>query len=134
MLKKKKEREVEIPSSSMADIAFLLLVFFLVTTTIDMQKGLNNVLPPADDQEVKIPKKNIANILVNEHGNVLLSGEIVEINDIKDIISRKINENPQLVVSLKTHKDTKYDIFVRVYDQLKLANAKKISIADPDPI
>jgi biopolymer transport protein ExbD len=134
MIKKKKVRDVEIPSSSMADIAFLLLVFFLLTTTIDMQKGLNNVLPPSDSDDVKIPKKNIANILVNEHGNVLLSGEIVEVNDIRDIISRKINENPQLVVSLKTHKDTKYDIFIRVYDQLKLANAKKISIADPDPI
>ena len=53
----------EIPTASMADIAFLLLIFFLVTTTIDMDKGLGLVLPP-EGETIEIKKKNI-NILLN---------------------------------------------------------------------
>ena len=58
MLKKRTKEEVEIPSSSMADIAFLLLVFFLVCTTIDVDKGLDLVLPPMDVDQQEINKKN----------------------------------------------------------------------------
>ena len=59
----------------MADIAFLLLVFFLVTTTIDTDKGLGIVLPPAGDVEIEIQKKNILNCLINSQGKVLLDEE-----------------------------------------------------------
>lgn len=132
MLKvKKKERNAEIPSSSMADIAFLLLVFFLLITTIDVQKGLDNSLPP-DEEITKIPKENITNILVREDGNVLLANEPVEIDDIREIVEEKIAANPLMIISLKTQNRTQYSYFVRVLDQLKLANAKKISIAEPD--
>ena len=132
MLKvKKKEREAEIPSSSMADIAFLLLVFFLLITTIDVQKGLDNALPP-DDEVVVIPKENITNILIREDGNVMLANEPTEIEDIRGIVEEKIAQNPLMIISLKSQKRTQYQYFVRVLDQLKLAKAKKISIADPD--
>ena len=60
----------EINSSSMADIAFLLLVFFLVTTTISMDKGISLVLP-SEGNELEVNRKNIVNILMNESGKVL---------------------------------------------------------------
>ena len=76
MIKPKRRDLQEINSSSMADIAFLLLVFFLVTTTISMDKGISLVLP-ADGNELEVNKKNIVNILVNESGKVLIDDKPV---------------------------------------------------------
>ena len=71
MIKKERRRPADINSSSMADIAFLLLVFFLVTTTISMDKGISLVLP-SDGDQMEVNKKNILTILINETGRVLL--------------------------------------------------------------
>ncbi len=70
-LRERKARVGAIPEGGMADIAFLLLVFFLVTTTIDMDKGLGIILP-AEGQELEINKKNILNCLISASGNVLV--------------------------------------------------------------
>ena len=129
---KKKETDVEIPSASLADIVFLLLIFFLVTTSIDTEKGLDLVLPPPGDTEIKIPKKNIANLFVNASGLAMLDNEITDIRDISRIIKDKLYENPLLIVSLKTHKDSDYDVYIRVLDELKDAGATRISLAEPD--
>ena len=75
MIRNRRFKGGEIPTGSMADIAFLLLVFFLVTTTIDTDKGLGIVLPPAGDVEIEIQKKNILNCLINSQGKVLLDEE-----------------------------------------------------------
>lgn len=129
---KKKERDVEIPSSSMADIAFLLLVFFLLTTTIDMEKGLDLTLPGDDEKEVKIPPENLTNILIDANGNVLMKNQQIKMSEIKDNVMEKIRNNPNMVFSLKTVRDTPYEDFIECFDQLKAGGAKKISIADPD--
>ncbi len=133
MLRAKEKEDVEIPSSSLADIAFLLLVFFLVCTTIDVDKGLNMVLPPTDVEEQKINPKNITNLLINDAGQVLLDNEPVStVRDLERIIREKIAQNDKLIVSLKTTRGTKYNVYISVLDQLKRANATRISIADPD--
>jgi biopolymer transport protein ExbD len=62
----------------------------------------------------------------------LLDGEVVEIKQISKIIRDKILENELLIVSVKTDKETKYDTYVKVLDQLKKAEAKRISLAEPD--
>ena len=118
-----------IPTSSMADIAFLLLIFFLVTTTIDMDKGLGMVLP-AEGEEIEISKKNILNCLINSTGNVLLGGEGLEIRDLSKSIRQKLAENDKLIISVKAHKSTSYKDYIAVIDQLKRANATRISIAE----
>jgi len=64
MLKKKKRREAEVPTSSLADMAFLLLIFFLVTTTIDVDKGIGLVLPQKGET-VEVRSHNICNLLVS---------------------------------------------------------------------
>lgn len=115
----------------MADIAFLLLIFFLVTTTIDMDKGLGIVLP-AEGEEIEIKKDNILNCLINSRGDVLLGGEPVKTRDLNKEIRRKIAENDKLIISVKAHEKTKYADYVAVIDQLKMANAKRISIAETD--
>jgi len=127
--KKRRFKGGNIPTSSMADIAFLLLIFFLVTTTIDMEKGLGMVLP-AEGEEIEISKKNILNCLINSTGNVLLGGEGLEIRDLSKLIRQKLVENDKLIISVKAHKSTSYKDYIAVIDQLKRANATRISIAE----
>ncbi|UCE08886.1 MAG: biopolymer transporter ExbD [bacterium] len=131
VVEKKKERSSEIPTSSLADIAFLLLIFFLVTTTIDVDKGIGLVLPPKGEAK-EVSKKNITNLLINAEGKVMIDDQITDIPMIKNIIKEKITRNPNLIVSVKTDEKTKYRHYIQVLDQLKQANAKKISIAEPE--
>ena len=129
MAKKRRFKGGEIPTSSMADIAFLLLIFFLVTTTIDMDKGLCMVLP-AEGEEIEINKKNILNCLINSTGNILLGGEVVEVRNLSKTVRQKLAENDKLIISVKAHKASNYLDYVKVIDQLKQANATRISIAE----
>ena len=130
MARKRKFKSSEIPTSSMADIAFLLLIFFLVTTTIDTDKGLGIVLPPPGDMEIEIRKENILNCLINSQGKVLLDEEPTSVEKIHRIVGERLRSNDKLIVSVKAHPKTAYSDYVRVIDQLKIANAKKISIAN----
>jgi len=129
MAKKRRFKGGAIPTSSMADIAFLLLIFFLVTTTIDMDKGLGMVLP-AEGEEIEINKKNILNCLINSTGNILLGGEVVEVRNLSKTVRQKLAENDKLIISVKAHKSSNYLDYVKVIDQLKQANATRISIAE----
>ena len=131
LLDKRKKNPAEIPTSSLADIAFLLLVFFLVTTTIDMDKGLTLVLP-APGEEKEIPKENISNLLINAAGMVMMDEVPLTISEIRKIAKTKMAENPNLIFSVKSDRETKYQDFVSVLDQLKMANATRISIAEPE--
>ena len=126
---RKRVKAGEIPSGSMADIAFLLLIFFLVTTTIDMDKGLGLVLPPKGEEK-EIPKKNISNILLNSRGEVLLDKEPIPMRELRAVIKEKMMVNDKLIFSVKTHPKAKYQSYVEVLDQLKMANATRISIAE----
>jgi len=130
MIKKQRRPIEEINSSSMADIAFLLLVFFLVTTTISMDKGISLVLP-SEGNELEVNRKNIVNILMNESGKVLIDDKPTKVNAIRVIVERKLSENPNLIFSVQTHPRTKYQNYLYILDQLKEAKATKISIANP---
>tara|TARA_B100001013_G_C24524702_1_gene408371 strand:+ start:467 stop:868 length:402 start_codon:yes stop_codon:yes gene_type:complete len=132
MATKRRFKGSEIPTSSMADIAFLLLVFFLVTTTIDTDKGLGIILPPPGEIEIEIRKENILNCLINSQGKVLLDDEPTLVNQIHNIVGQKLRENDKLIISVKAHPKTAYNDYVRVIDQLKMADAKRISIANTD--
>lgn len=130
---KKSKVSDEIPSSSMADIAFLLLIFFLVTTTFPKDKGLAIVLPEqAAEQEVS--QKNVLHILVNPSGTVTIKrGESqqeqqVRPDDVESIWRQGFAENENLIAAVKTHPDAAYRFMVDVLDALHSAGAKKISL------
>ena len=108
-LRERKARVGAIPEGGMADIAFLLLVFFLVTTTIDMDKGIGIILP-AEGQEIEINKKNILNLLISSSGNVLLDKKPVAINQIDDRVKEALKINDKLIISVKAHEKTQYDV------------------------
>jgi biopolymer transport protein ExbD len=129
LLKKKTVRNVEIPTASQADLAFLLLLFFLVSTIIDVDTGIGLTLPEyvEDPSTVEVPKDRMAAVLVNENGDVLVDGTPTSMYQIKDnlkprIIS-KINlpSNKKLIVSVKTDRKTNYNAYIQALDQIKQA-------------
>ena len=131
-LERRNRPSAEIPTSSMADIAFLLIVFFLVTTTMNQDKGIGMQLPPAGEQK-KIQKKNICNVWVNAGGQILINLEDeVPLNRLRGNIERRLSENDKLIVSLKGDDETPYAIFVDVLDEVKLSGATRISLASPE--
>jgi biopolymer transport protein ExbD len=131
MLKKKKLSEANIPSSSMADIAFLLLIFFLVATVIDVDTGIGLTLPeyipPEEIEEVKVDPDRMAAVLINESGDVLLDGKPISLFQIKNtlkprIISKiELPKKKKLIVSLKTDRKTAYNAYISALDQIKMA-------------
>ena len=103
----------EVNSSSMSDIAFLLLVFFLVTTTISLDKGISLILP-AEGNEMEVNKNNIVNVLINDQGKVLFGDQPTAIKDIKRKAIDRINANQNIIFSVLTTKRTKYKFYNKV--------------------
>ena len=127
-LKRKKGMSDELSTASMSDIAFLLLVFFLVTTTFAQDMGLTLVLPGQASETAKIKMDNILNIEIQANNLVLLDGSEIRIPSIENEVRRRIAQNDKLIVQLKVHPDSFYGTMVDVLDEVKLAEATKISL------
>ena len=125
----------EINAGSMADIAFLLLIFFLVTTTMDQDTGINRKLPPMPDSEQETPPeinaKNIYVVLINSNNQLLVEGEIMQISNLKAGAKQFINnngmdprssDNPEkAIISLQNDRGTEYKTYIRVQNELAAA-------------
>lgn len=135
-------------SSSTADISFILLIFFLVTTSMDTDTGLSRRLPEwdpnAQEEEIKIKERNVMVVLVNKNNEVLCRGELVEINQLKDL-AKEFIANPEdkdnfpakeeydipgfgtvittvkHVISLQTDRSTEYETYFQVQNELTKA-------------
>jgi len=128
MIRKKRSLEANIPSSSMADIAFLLLIFFLVATVIDVDTGIGMTLPELSDVDPPpVSKDRMAAVLINENNDVLLDGKPISLFQIKStlkprIISKiELPKKKKLIVSLKTDRKTAYNAYISALDQIKMA-------------
>ena len=130
---KKSKVSDEIPSSSMADIALLLLIFFLVTTTFPKDKGLALILPEQGETQ-EVSQKNILHIIVNPSGAVTIKrGEsqqeqTVRPDDVEAIWRQDVAQNDRLIAAVKTHPDAPYRFMVDVLDALQSAGAERISL------
>jgi len=130
---KKAKVSDEIPSSSMADIAFLLLIFFLVTTVFPKDKGLSIVLPE-EQSEVEVSPKNILHIIIQATGVVeVRRGESQQVQQVRpqqieDIWRQEFAQNPNLIAGVKTHPEAAYRFMVDVLDALEVAGADRISL------
>ena len=125
----------EINAGSMADIAFLLLIFFLVTTTMDQDTGIARKLPPMPEEEQEKPPeikaKNIYVVLNNSNNQLLVEGEWTEISDLKDGVKKFIDNNgidptssdspEKAIISLQNDRGTKYLTYIRVQNELAAA-------------
>jgi len=135
MKKKRKEPMGELRMDSTADVAFLLLIFFIVTTIFAAEQGLTLVLPGKQKEKtdtVKVKESNIATIFVEADNNITLDRKPIEINHIKVAIEDRILSNPKLVVLLKIHPDADYGRMIACLDELRLANANKVSLKTAD--
>lgn len=137
MLNKKRGREsAEIDGSSLADIAFLLLIFFLVVTTIDVDTGIGLVLPPIPDDVEPPPvrERNLMNILVNAQGMVLINEQPAAVASVRERLKEFIDNNgadPDLsespddaIVSIKTDRRTPYNVYIDMLDEVMGAYAE----------
>lgn len=130
----------EVNAGSMADIAFLLLIFFLVTTTIETDAGLDRMLPPIEPPEdnVIIKQKNIFTVNINKNGQLLVEDELMELKDLRNAAMAflengadgtcnycKGRKNPEssdnpdkAIISLKNDRETKYSTYITVQNEL----------------
>lgn len=136
----------EVNAGSMADIAFLLLIFFLVTTTIETDSGLNRKLPPIEDvvDPPIIKEKNILPVVINKNNQLLVEEELVELKDLRSVAmdfldngggkgedacdfcrgkrSPSSSDNPEkAIISLKNDRETAYKVYISVQNELVAA-------------
>ncbi len=126
---KRKFTETEIPTASQGDIAFLLIIFFMVGTTFRGSQGLKVVLPNATATERILKKKNTESMWIDKTGRVSVSDNLVTIPSVTPIMSEKVIENPDLVVVLQADKDVPYGYVTDVLEALKAARALKVTFA-----
>ncbi len=110
----------------MADIAFLLIVFFMVTTIFKLEQGLAITLPRSEAGE-KIPREKIAHIWIDRRGTISIDDLVVGVDNIEPLIVAKMRENPALIISFNTDDLTPYEVVNESMDRLKLANALRVS-------
>ena len=131
--KKKSKVSDEVPSASMADIAFLLLIFFLVTTTFPKDKGLSIVLPEPGE-EAQVSQRNILHLIIQPSGIVDVkrgeSQQIVQMrpSEIEGLWRQEVSANPNMIAAVKTDPEAPYKFMIDVLDALKRANAERISL------
>ncbi len=133
----------EVNAGSMADIAFLLLIFFLVTTTIETDSGINRKLPPMEESEedVVIKQRNIFTVLLNGKDQLLVEDELMELKDLraaavefldnggdgscdycKGTKDKSSSDNPdKAIISLKNERETTYKTYIAVQNELVAA-------------
>jgi len=128
---KKKERAY-IPTASMADIAFLLIVFFMVTTIFRVEKGITKLELPQAYTTERLPKRNVARVWVSRTGDILIDDKFVETAEIGPIMMEKLSQNPDLLVQVKSNKDARYGDVAWVLEELKEARAIKVSLASKE--
>ncbi len=118
----------EFQAASMSDIAFLLLVFFIVTTIFALEEGIPLVLPARSSEVAKVKQKNILEIKAYPDGSVVAEGENVGLAGIRSLVERRLAENDKLIVVIVTHPDSEYGLMVDLLDEIKLANCRRISL------
>ncbi len=127
-LKYKAREEATIPTASMADIAFLLILFFMVTTVFRVEQGLKLKLPEAEATK-KLPPKNISHIWVSADAMIMIDDNPMAVNLVAPIMERKVSINPNLIVSIQSDRNARYRTVEAVFEQLQTAGALRVSLA-----
>ena len=123
----------EIPTASMADIAFLLLVFFLTTTVFNEERGLPIVLPE-ESEEQEVSAKNIIFFLVQADGTIIVrrgeseQEQVISYRQVEGILRQELAANDKLIAAIKTDPNAPYRHMINVLDEVKMAGAERISL------
>lgn len=125
-IERKTKIATEIPNASMSDIAFLLLIFFMVSTTFVKEKGLNVILPKAESIQ-KINRRNAATIYVSKSGIISIDDFAIETDQIRYVMMKKLATNPSIITSFRTDRNADYGLMVDIMNELKKAEALRVS-------
>jgi biopolymer transport protein ExbD len=118
----------EFSAASMSDIAFLLLIFFLVTTIFALEMGIPLILPGKTSSNVKVKRDNILVVKAHANGAISINDEQIPLSNLRPRIERELGLNEKLIVVIETHPDAEYGLMIDILDELKLANARRISL------
>ena len=127
--KRKSKASSDIPSSSLADMAFLLLIFFMVSTTFRKEQQRDVVIPEAEaTQKLDTPRKHILHIYVEQDGNIFVNDRLIPQEALGAYI-RPLYEDSQrrLVMVLRADRDVPYSVINNVQEQLQNANATHLT-------
>jgi len=120
--KKKSKVSTEIPTASMPDIVFMLLLFFMVTTVFRQVTGIPIDLPVAKRIMKLEAKKNVTSIYANPDGEISIDDKFVKVGEIRHIMYKKVIESPKMVVSMKMDQAAKMNLVINIQQELREAN------------
>jgi biopolymer transport protein ExbD len=124
---------VRIPTASMADIAFLLMIFYMTTTIFRMENGLPVELPKAESAE-RLHPEHLAHVWIGAAGQVVIGDREVAVEDIAPLIAQRLRDDPVATVVLEADASVSYGTVARVLEQLQNAGALSISFSsEPGP-
>ena len=127
-IQKKSKMKIGIPTASMPDIIFQLLIFFMVSTVLREYTGLKVVLPEASRIEKLPTKRHVTTIWVDRFNNVVIDDVTVKpISSLRTTVWNKLAEDPQLIVSLRVDKDADMGIITDIQQELRKANALRVN-------
>jgi biopolymer transport protein ExbD len=126
-IERKTHTSNEISTSSMPDIIFMLLIFFMVTTVMREYEGLDVIMPRAKMIEKLESKRHTSYIWATKDGLVSVDDRIININNLSGIMYNKIAKDPKTTVSLKSDEKTTMKLITDIHTQLRTANALKLS-------
>lgn len=115
-----------IPTASMADIAFLLLIFFMATTMFKVEDGLPIEMPKAK-AAIQIPRERVLHIWIDRAGLISVNDQLLRAEQVERVVREKLVANPSLIVAFNTDQRTPFEIVNSVMDRLKSANATRVS-------
>jgi len=124
------EPAVVIPTASMADISFLLLIFFIVSTVfVRFRPEFQPQLPKAESVDALKNRRNISYLWISPDGIIQIDSSLVNLNSVAGVMLKKIQKNPQLIVLIKSDEKTRYGMVSDVIEGLRKANAIRIAFA-----
>ena len=110
----------------MADIIFLLLIFFMVTTIFKMEEGLPISLPRTESGN-ELQRERLINIWADRFNRISINDKLFRIDDIDRVIAPRLEENRNMVVSFKVDRFARYKLISDIIEQLKQANAVNVT-------
>ena len=135
MLRRKRPRRVqEIPQSSLSDLAFLLLIFFITSMDFTVEQGLPFVLPSAQSSvRLEVEPTEVFRVQVLQGSTITVDGAVMPIDQVAALLqnrnaARRAAGEPELIVVIETHPDAEYQMTVAILDQVKAADSRRVSL------
>lgn len=125
-ISKKQGVQNTIPTGSMADIIFLLLIFFMVTTIFKMESGLPITLPRAESGG-ELQRERLISVWADRFNRISINDKLMRVDDIDKVVGAKLEENSNLIVAFKVDRIARYQLVSDIIEQLKHANAINVT-------